>query len=357
MLEVINPANGDAIAELAADYAKTVAAKYAAARAAQPAWAARAARAPPGDDRSGSAPRSSPNRDKLAAILTAEVGKPITQSRNELNGLLAAHRLLPRATPPHTLRRADRARRRRHGRAHRARAARRGRQHLGLELPVLRRRQRVRARAARRQRGALQAVRVRDAHGLRDRTLLHASGVPQDVFAMLVGAGDVGAALLAQPVDGVFFTGSDATGKRIAAVARRRPRQGAARARRQGSDLRLRGRRRRRPRRRRSPTARSTTPARAAARSSASTCTPRSTTPSSRPSSPRCAACASALPTLDETYIGPLTRAPQLAGARAAGGRRGGQGREACWSAASASSSRATGSSPRCWSTSTTRWR
>jgi acyl-CoA reductase-like NAD-dependent aldehyde dehydrogenase len=45
--------------------------------------------------------------------------------------------------------------------------------------------------------------------------LLHASGVPQDVFAMLVGAGDVGAALLSQPVDGVFFTGSAATGKRI----------------------------------------------------------------------------------------------------------------------------------------------
>jgi acyl-CoA reductase-like NAD-dependent aldehyde dehydrogenase len=52
--------------------------------------------------------------------------------------------------------------------------------------------------------------------------LLHASGVPQDVFAMLVGAGDVGAALLAQPVDGVFFTGSYGTGRKIAATAGRR---------------------------------------------------------------------------------------------------------------------------------------
>jgi acyl-CoA reductase-like NAD-dependent aldehyde dehydrogenase len=42
------------------------------------------------------------------------------------------------------------------------------------------------------------------------------SGVPRDVLALVVGAGEVGAALLAQPVDGVFFTGSYATGRRIA---------------------------------------------------------------------------------------------------------------------------------------------
>src|SRR4029079_14576397 len=52
--------------------------------------------------------------------------------------------------------------------------------------------------------------------------LLHESGVPEDVFAALTGGGAVGAALLAQPVDGVFFTGSYATGKKIAeAVAGR----------------------------------------------------------------------------------------------------------------------------------------
>ncbi len=52
--------------------------------------------------------------------------------------------------------------------------------------------------------------------------LLHEAGVPDDVFTTLVGAGDVGGALVAQPVDGVFFTGSYATGRRIAeAVAAR----------------------------------------------------------------------------------------------------------------------------------------
>ena len=52
--------------------------------------------------------------------------------------------------------------------------------------------------------------------GLHIARLLHAAGVPKDVLAAVVGAGDVGSALLAQPVDGVFFTGSHATGQRIA---------------------------------------------------------------------------------------------------------------------------------------------
>ena len=54
--------------------------------------------------------------------------------------------------------------------------------------------------------------------GLHIARLLHAAGVPADVFTTLVGAGEVGAALLAQPVDGVFFTGSAATGAKIAAA-------------------------------------------------------------------------------------------------------------------------------------------
>jgi acyl-CoA reductase-like NAD-dependent aldehyde dehydrogenase len=58
--------------------------------------------------------------------------------------------------------------------------------------PVLRRQQRVRAGAPGRQRGAVQAERVRDAHGLEIGNLLHASGVPQDVFSVLVGGGRVG---------------------------------------------------------------------------------------------------------------------------------------------------------------------
>lgn len=49
--------------------------------------------------------------------------------------------------------------------------------------------------------------------------LLHEAGVPKDVFQCIVGGGLAGAALLEQDIDGVFFTGSHATGARIAAVA------------------------------------------------------------------------------------------------------------------------------------------
>jgi acyl-CoA reductase-like NAD-dependent aldehyde dehydrogenase len=51
---------------------------------------------------------------------------------------------------------------------------------------------------------------------------LHDAGVPPDVFVPVPGDGSVGAELLAQPIDGVFFTGSFETGRRIAeAVAGR----------------------------------------------------------------------------------------------------------------------------------------
>jgi len=52
--------------------------------------------------------------------------------------------------------------------------------------------------------------------------LLHASGVPEDVFVPVIGGGLTGAALLRQPIDGVFFTGSYATGAKIAASAGKR---------------------------------------------------------------------------------------------------------------------------------------
>ena len=54
------------------------------------------------------------------------------------------------------------------------------------------------------------------------RSLLHAAGVPEDVFQVVVGDGATGAALLQSPVDKLVFTGSVATGRRIAAAAAER---------------------------------------------------------------------------------------------------------------------------------------
>ncbi|HVE38764.1 MAG TPA: aldehyde dehydrogenase family protein [Planctomycetota bacterium] len=45
--------------------------------------------------------------------------------------------------------------------------------------------------------------------------LLRKADVPADVFIPVIGGGEVGAELVRQPVDGVFFTGSYATGKRV----------------------------------------------------------------------------------------------------------------------------------------------
>jgi acyl-CoA reductase-like NAD-dependent aldehyde dehydrogenase len=53
-------------------------------------------------------------------------------------------------------------------------------------------------------------------------SLMHAAGVPEDVFQVVVGAGPAGAALLRSPIDKLVFTGSVATGKRIAAAAAER---------------------------------------------------------------------------------------------------------------------------------------
>ena len=54
------------------------------------------------------------------------------------------------------------------------------------------------------------------------RTLLLEAGVPEDVLHVVVGEGPVGAALLASPIDKLVFTGSVATGKRVAQAAAER---------------------------------------------------------------------------------------------------------------------------------------
>lgn len=52
--------------------------------------------------------------------------------------------------------------------------------------------------------------------------LLHTSGVPPDVFQVIIGEGAAGAALVRSPIDKLVFTGSVPTGKRIAVAAAER---------------------------------------------------------------------------------------------------------------------------------------
>ena len=213
-LSIHNPHTGQLITQLAADDAGSVATKAAAARAAQPGWAAL-----PMAERLAVLQRFRAavvaERDALAATLTAEVGKPISQSRNELNGLL------PRLD--FFLEQAEAAVREEHvfndGSMHEEIA------HVPLGVvanisawnypwfvgcnvivPAL-----LTGNAV-----LYKPSEYATMTGLAITRLLHQAGVPAAVMQCLVGAGEVGSALLAQRIDGLFFTGSHATGQRIA---------------------------------------------------------------------------------------------------------------------------------------------
>ncbi len=94
-MKIINPATGAVIAEVAADSAAAVRRKYAA-RARRPAALGGVPIRKRLDAIAAFRERIVAMHETLARTLTQEVGKPIRQSRNELNGLLGRHRLLPR---------------------------------------------------------------------------------------------------------------------------------------------------------------------------------------------------------------------------------------------------------------------
>ena len=58
--------------------------------------------------------------------------------------------------------------------------------------------------------------------GLKIANLLHRAGIPKNIFIPIIGDGRVGAKLIDRPLGGVFFTGSYATGTRIAQAVSKR---------------------------------------------------------------------------------------------------------------------------------------
>src|SRR6202165_2987458 len=86
-MKLLNPATGAVIADIPEDGAFAVRRKYQRARAAQPAWAATPIKKRVAAMR-GFRDRLLAKHDALARALTEKVGKPIRQSKNELNGLL-----------------------------------------------------------------------------------------------------------------------------------------------------------------------------------------------------------------------------------------------------------------------------
>ena len=221
-MKILNPATNTVVADVAEDSTAAVRAKYARARAAQPAWAATPIKQRLeviGNFRD----RITERLEELAQTLTREVGKPIKQSRNELNGLLGRIDFFL------------------------AEAAR----VLREEKVFVDTKQKLEERISHEPLGVIanisawnypyfvggnvfvpallagNAVLYKPSEfatltGMHIAEMLVASGIPEDVFIPVIGGGKTGAALLDQPVDGVFFTGSYATGASVGAKAGRK---------------------------------------------------------------------------------------------------------------------------------------
>jgi len=219
LLKIVNPATHAVVARVPADTAASIRKKYQLARAAQPAWA-QTPLAQRIDALIRFREKIVARREELAKILTREVGKPIAQSRNELNGVLGRIDFFVN---------------------HVSKAGR-------DEVVFADRGEKLEEKISHEPLGVIanisawnypyfvgsnvfvpalltgNAVLYKPSEfatlsGLEIGRMFHQSGVPEDVFVPVIGGGEAGAALLKQPVDGVFFTGSYATGRKVAAAA------------------------------------------------------------------------------------------------------------------------------------------
>jgi acyl-CoA reductase-like NAD-dependent aldehyde dehydrogenase len=221
-MKIMNPATGAVLADVDTDDARSVRAKYHGARAAQPAWAATPMRTRLAALRKFRELLVE-RQEELAKTLSLEVGKPIRQSRNELNGLNGRIDFF--------LAESERALRDEKVFADAEGKLEERIAHVPLGVianisawnypyfvggnvfvPALLAGNAILYKPS--EFATLTGQHIAD--------LLHAAGIPPDVFVLVVGDGDAGAAVLRQPVDGVFFTGSYGTGAKIAASTGRR---------------------------------------------------------------------------------------------------------------------------------------
>ena len=217
-MNVVNPATGEVVQSVPEHDPSELPKLLAAARVAQRGWAATAPQ-----QRKGVLARFrelvAERREELARTLTLEVGKPIAQARNELNGLLPRldfflehfeAELEPRVV---------------FGAASEALEERISFEPLGVVanvsawnypyfvgsnvfMPAL-----LTGNAVLYKPSELSSL-----TGLAIQALLREAGLPEPLFQTLLGGRELGAALVAEAVDGVFFTGSYATGRKIAEV-------------------------------------------------------------------------------------------------------------------------------------------
>jgi acyl-CoA reductase-like NAD-dependent aldehyde dehydrogenase len=213
-MKITNPATGENIKELTEDSASTLAEKLKSARSTQGAWAARAL-----EDRVQIIQKFhdllKTNLESLAQDLSSEVGKPLPESRNEING--ACGRIA------YFLEHSAKWLKEQHLNQAGNTEERLAHDPLGVianisawNYPFL-----VGVNVFIPALIAGNAVLYKPSEyatltGLNIAQYLHQAGVPATVFTCLVGAKEVGEALLKADLDGYFFTGSYRTGKYIA---------------------------------------------------------------------------------------------------------------------------------------------
>ena len=212
-MNVINPATEEVIADLKEDNAASLAAKYEKLKAGQPKW-----NAVPLKEKVAILQKFAAllkeNIEELAKVLTSEVGKPLQQSRNEVNGACTRIAWLT------------------------------GNAEKYLSNEVMSEQEGMKEIIAYEPLGVIcnisawnypylvgtnvfvpallagNAVFYKPSEyatltGLEIESFLKKAGVPDDAFQIAVGAGEVGKTLLEMPLDGYYFTGSYKTGQFI----------------------------------------------------------------------------------------------------------------------------------------------
>ncbi|MBO9618205.1 MAG: aldehyde dehydrogenase family protein [Niabella sp.] len=212
-MNVINPATEQIIATLAEDNAQTLQTKWERLKTAQPLWQAH-----PLEERIAVVQKFSAlletNKEQLAHVLTSEVGKPLAQSRNEINGAISRINWLTQNAAKYLgdevmTETADLEERISY-------------EPLGVVVnisawnyPYL-----VGVNVFVPALLAGNAVLYKPSEyasltGLEIERLWIQAGLNEDLFVAAIGTGNVGAILLDMPFDGYFFTGSYKTGQFI----------------------------------------------------------------------------------------------------------------------------------------------
>ncbi|MEP6725766.1 MAG: aldehyde dehydrogenase family protein [Bacteroidota bacterium] len=213
-MTIINPATQEIIQEIAEDTKEIIAEKFASLKAGQPAWAAKTVQ-----ERIDIIQRFYDlldlEKDELAKTLTAEMGKPLQQSYNEINGARSRIKYFIDNAAKYL---AEEWVVREGGTKEKIVY-----EPLGVianisawNYPYL-----VGTNVFITALIAGNAVLYKPSEytlltGLHIQRLFHKAGVPENVFVLAAGAASVGEAIVELPLNGYFFTGSYNTGKYIA---------------------------------------------------------------------------------------------------------------------------------------------